>query len=46
MPKLTEIESRLIVSRGWGREEGRVTSGCGASFEGDVNILELAVMVA
>lgn len=46
MPKLTEIESRLVVSRGWGREEGRVTSGYGASFEGVINILELVVMVA
>lgn len=45
MPKLTEIESRLGVSRGWGREEGRVTSGCGASFESNVNTLELVVTV-
>lgn len=40
--KSTETESGLIVAMEWGREKFKLTaSGCGVSFVGYGNILEL-----
>lgn len=45
--KSVEIESRLVVARGWGKGKSIVTAhGYEDCFGGDENVLELIVVMA
>lgn len=40
--KCIEIESRLVVTKGWGRKEwGLTANGCGIAFRGNENVQKL-----